>query len=475
MRKVRVSDATMRRAAGSKQLALSFKEKLEMAKILDRLSVSAIEVEGIESVKADSLRIKSIASLVKDSVVTVPVQMDEANIDLVWAAVKGAKHPRLQVEAAVSPARMEYVYRKKADAMQAGIVAAIEKCTRFTDDVEFIADDATRADQAFLRSVIADAIKAGATTITVCDAAGTMLPEEFAQFITALRADIPQLDDVVLGVSCSNELYMADACAIAAIIAGVDEIKATAYPMDMVSLPKLSKILADKSDACQATSTVRITEMKRAAAQIAWLCESGKAKNSHFDTQKEADDSIVLTANDDQEAVTKCAAKLGYELSEEDAAAVYEAFLRIASKKESVGSRELDAIIASAALQVPPTYVLERYVINSGNVIKATAIVRMRKGDETIEKVGVGDGPIDAAFAAVEQIVGKPYDLDDWQMAAVTEGQEAMGEAVIRLVSEEGKVYSGRGISTDIIGSSIRAYVNALNKIVYEEQNEEGR
>ena len=471
MREIRVSDVTMRRAAGQKDLSLSFKEKLEMAKLLDHLGVSAIEVEGVQNPKADSLRIKSLASLVRNSTLAVPVQMDVENIETVWNALKEAVHPRLIVKAAVSPARMEYVYRKKADAMLEDIAMAISECRKRADEVDFIANDATRADGAYLRKVISCAIEAGATTITVCDAAGAMLPDEFAEFIRSLKADIPELADVTLGISCSDELYMADACAIAGIIEGVGEVKATTYPMDVVSLGRLSKILEDKADACQATTSVRTTELKRAIGQITWICESGRSQYSPFETGvREADESIVLTERDDQDAVMQCVARLGYDLSLEDQAAVYEAFQRVASKKESVGSRELDAIVASAALQVPATYKLESYVINSGNRIKATANICIRKDEETLQAVCMGDGPIDAAFLAIEQIAGQHYELDDFQVNSVTQGQEAMGETVVKLIWE-GKVYPGRGISTDIIGSSIRAYVNALNKIVYEEQN----
>lgn len=471
MREIRISDVTMRRAAGLKELSLTFKEKLEMAKLLDHLGVSAIEVEGIENPKADSLRIKSLASLVRNSVLAVPVQMDVENIDMVWEALKEAAHPRLIVKAAVSPARMEYVHHKKADAMIEDIAMAVSECKKRADEVDFIANDATRADGAYLRKVVSRAIEAGATTVTICDAAGMMLPDEFAEFIRSLKADVPELADVTLGISCSDELYMADACAIAAIIEGVGEVKATTYPMDVVSLGRLSKILKDKADACQATSTVRTTELKRAIAQVSWICESGRSPYSPFETGvREADEAIVLTERDDQDAVMQCVARLGYDLSPEDQAAVYEAFQRVASKKESVGSRELDAIVASAALQVPATYKLESYVINSGNRIKATANICIRKGDEELQAVSVGDGPIDAAFLAIEQIAGQHYELDDFQINSVTQGQEAMGETVVKLVWEN-KVYSGRGISTDIIGSGIRAYVNALNKIVYEEQN----
>ena len=471
MREIRISDVTMKLAASSKAFELSFKEKLELAKLLDHTGVSSIEIEGIEQTKVDSLRIKSIASIVTESVLAAPVKMDDENIEAVWNALKGAAHPRLQVQASVSPAQMEYIYHKKAPQMREDIAAAIKKCTEYTDDVELIADDATRADAAYLRSVIEGAIAAGAKTVTVCDAAGAMLPEEFADFIKGLVADIPALADVTFGIAYSDDLHLADACAVAGIIAGVDEVKVTAYPMDTVSLANITKVLSTKSASCQATTAVRSTALKRTSDQIAWVFEKGRSKYSPFTSGvNEADESIVLTVHDDKDAVMACVAKLGYDLSEDDGQAVYEAFLRIATKKDSVGSRELDAIVASAALQVPPTYVLESYVINSGNVIKATANIRLKKGDEVLECVCVGDGPIDSSFLALEKMAGTHYELDDFQIQAVTEGQEAMGEAVVKLISE-GKVYSGRGISTDIIGSSIRAYINALNKIVYEEAN----
>ena len=159
--------------------------------------------------------------------------------------------------------------------------------------------------------------------------------------------------------------------------------------------------------------------------------------------------------------------KLGYDLSEEDGAKVYEEFLRVAEKK-TVTSKELDAIVASVALQVPPTFRLIQYVINSGNIISASAHIKLEKNGENIEGVCLGDGPIDAAFRAIEQIVGHHYELDDFQIQSVTEGQEAMGSALVRL-RNNGKVYAGNGISTDIIGASIRAYISALNKITYEE------
>ena len=178
-------------------------------------------------------------------------------------------------------------------------------------------------------------------------------------------------------------------------------------------------------------------------------------------------EDFSLSEHDDITEVSKAIAVLGYDLSAEDISNVYTEFKRISSKK-TVTAKELDAIIASVALQVPTTYFLESYVINSGNIIPATANITVKKNGEVIRGLCGGDGPIDAAFHAIEQIIGHHYELDDFQIQSVTEGQEAVGSAVVKLRSN-GKLYSGKGLSTDIIGASIRAYLNALNKIVYEE------
>jgi 2-isopropylmalate synthase len=138
------------------------------------------------------------------------------------------------------------------------------------------------------------------------------------------------------------------------------------------------------------------------------------------------------------------------------------------SEKKVIGAKELDAIVASAAMQVPPTYRLRSYVTNSSNVMSASAQIELEKEGRLLQGISLGDGPIDAAFLAIERILGHHFELDDFQIQSVTEGREAMGEALVKLRSE-GKLYAGRGISTDIIGASIRAYISALNKICYEE------
>ena len=466
MNMIKLSDVTMKQVADG--FSLSFKEKIELAKLLDKLGVAVIELEGIQNVRIDSLRIKSIAAAVTDSIIAVPVQLTPESPAQVWSAVQQAKAPRLQVCGAVSAVQMEYLYHKKPDAMQAAIADTITACKAFCDDVEFLADDATRADPAFLAATLKAAIAAGAATVTVCDTAGAMLPAEFAQFIKDLYAAVPEMKNVNVGVSCCNALSMADACAIASVAEGVTELKAAAYPIDTASIATLAKLLSARGDTFGASSSVQMTQLSRIMDRVYQICQAVKTKNGAMNAMQ-GDAGIYLTAHDDIAAVTKVAQQLGYDLSEDDSVKVYEAFRSIASKKEQVSSKELDAIIASAALQVPPTYKLDTFVITSGNTISSTAHIKLTKNDQPMAGVSIGDGPIDAAFVAIENITGCHYELDDFQLQAVTEGREAMGQTVVKLRSG-GKVYSGKGISTDIVAAGIHAYLSALNKIVYEEE-----
>ena len=467
MKQIIISDVTMKQTADG--FSLSFKEKIELAKLLDKLGVDVIELEGMQNPRIDSLRIKSIAAAVKDSTIAVPVELNEESVKRTWEALQLAKRPRLQVCASSSTVQMEYLYHKKPEAMLCAIEKTVAACRSLCADVEFVADDATRSEKDFLAQAVTVAIKAGAATVTLCDTAGTMLPAEFASFVQDMYAAAPELKNVDLGISCINTLSMADACAIAAVTQGANQIKAAAYPLNNVNLMNISRLLAAKSDCLGVSCNIRVTQLSRVADQIAWLCQANKSKGVGAAAAENT--GISLTVHDDMNAVSQAVEALGYDLSEEDITKVYQAFCQIAAKKEQVSSKELDAIVASAAMQVPSTYKLDTYVITSGNTISATAHIKLMKNDVPVEGVYIGDGSIDAAFQTIEKITGCHYELDDFQLQAVTEGREAMGQTVVKLRSN-GKVYSGRGISTDIVGAGIGAYLSALNKIIYEEEAE---
>ena len=468
MRTVKIYDMTLRESDAVKANALTFKQKLEVARGLDRLKVDAIELAPISDSRADQLSNKTIASMVTTAI-SAAVNILSDNVEETWESIKSATHPQLQVVAPVSTVQMEYDCHMKASKMLDRITEQVKKCRFYCETVEFSAVDATRAEPAFLYQAISIALASGASKITVCDTAGICLPTEFADFITSLKENVPALVNAELFVQVSDEMHMSAACAAAAIMAGADGVKCTATNCGHPTIEEIAHFVQVKGANAGLSTNIRTTEMNRVVGQLNWILEPQEESASPFSNMALGEvQNVCLDINDGISEVTKVVRQLGYDLSEEDNAKVYEAFLRVAAKKHFVGTKELESIIATSALQVPSTYRVENYVINSGNVITATANLLLEKNGEKFRGIGVGDGPIDAAFSAIEQIIGHRYELDDFQIQTVTEGREAMGSALVKLRSA-GKVYSGNGISTDIIGASIRAYISALNKIVYEE------
>ena len=464
---IRICDCTL--VQGEKSPEMSFREKIELCRLLDRLNVDLIGLTAIRQKKIDALLIKSVVQAVSRARVAVPVLLDPENVSLAWEAVKSAPNPRLQVSAPVSSVQMEYLYHLKPAAMQAKVSEIVSLCASLAQEVEFIALDATRADPAFLRSMVSAALSAGAKVITFCDNAGVMLPEEITGFFTSLFADIPALAEVTVGFACSDALNLADACAIAAIRSGVREIKAAAFRTDSISLRNLVRILNARGAAFGVHENLGVEKIRVLTGQIENLCRSGLGHSFTRD-QEEAPNTgdVSINAHESRDSVKKAIGKLGYDLSEEDIEKVWQRFSRLAEKKSLISLRELEAIIATEAMQIPPVYSDLQYVISTGSGIGAMSHMKLLFHGKPLEGVASGDGAIDAAFRSIEAATGRHFELDDFQIQSVTEGHEAMGAAMIRLRAQ-GKLYAGRGISTDIIGACIRAYLNALNKIVFEE------
>ena len=458
MKKIVISDTTLCR----ENCSFSFKEKIEIARLLDRLHVDIIELPAVQNPKTDVLFVRTVSSFVKDSVLSVAAGADRESIEQAALALSTAARPCIRIELSLSPVGMEYTYHKKPAKMLAWIAEAVSFAREKCADVEFCAMDATRAEEAFLKDAIAAAVEAGARRISVCDSAGQLLPDDFAAFAGQIGANC----GVPVGVYFDDRNGMA--CAASALSVRRENVNAvkTSVGGSCAPLEIFGEMIRNCGNNYQLTTEIRATELHRIVKQINWIAShSGNDKNAVQTAS--SDRSIYLDAKDSKEDVILAVAKLGYDLSEEDADKVYEEFLRVAGKK-NVGERELEAIVASVALQVPATYQLQNYVINSGNIISASAQLSLTKDGKTLEGVCIGDGPINAAFLALEQIMGRHYELDDFQIQSVTEGTEAMGSALVKLRSN-GKLYSGNGISTDIICASIRAYINAVNKIVYEE------
>lgn len=464
MRQIGISDQTLFTPAAR---AAGFRQKLEAARKLDHLGMEAVETPRLSGDEADMLLMRSLCGVVKRSVLSCHAGFTVESVLNAWEAVKNAAKPRLVISVPVSSAQMEYVCHLKPPK----VIELIEKLTAeakgLCTDVEFACEDMTRAEADFAMNAVKTAVSAGANRITICDSAGLSMPDELAALVKNVKAEIGE--NVVVCVRCGNELNLAAACAVAALSAGADEIKSAYGDPNGLDAAAVGCILRSRGVDLQLESHLDITRINRTAGEIDALFTAFSGKATPFDGHVFSDAAeMMLPAKAGEAAVSDAVKALGYELDEEDMMHVKEALER-EGKGRAMKRAELEAIILSVAQQVPPTYRLKSYLINCGNAIAPTAHIVLEKNGEMLTGLCVGDGPIDAAFLAIEQIVGQHYELDDFQIASVTQNREAMGDALVRL-RRSGKIYAGKGISTDIIGAAIRAYINALNKIAYEEK-----
>ncbi len=465
---IQLTDVTLAGAGNGKQPSLTFKETIEIAKKLDGLNISTIMLPQINGSKTEALLVRTIAGVLKNSATALTVGMTTASIDEAWKAISLAKKPQLTVSLPISAVQMEYICHIKPAKMQDKIKELVSHAASLCQNVNFTAEDATRAPFDYLVQSVNTALSAGAASITICDTAGTALPDEMAQMVTSLRAEIPALKDKILSVRSVNTLGLSAACAIAAVKAGANGVEVTCDGGTASSVESILAIIANRGDSMHISSATPVTELHRTVDQIRYILKDHHAAVTPVIGRSSGTEGVYFDRNDSPDTIAKAVRQLGYDLSDEDNQKVYDSFARAASSKK-IGTKELEAIVAAVALQVPPTYKLINFVITNGSQFGATATIITEKNG--VEQTGLakGDGPIDAAFLAIEQIVGTRYELDDFQVQSVTEGKEAMGNALIRLRAG-GKLYSGNGVSTDIISASLYAYLAAINKIAYEEK-----
>ena len=457
MKNIIVSDVTLKEVY-VENLSLTFRERLSIAEKLDLSGVDAIELPTLSNNKEDEVILRTIASSIKNSIVKIPVGVDACDIAKAVDCVKNAKKFSLQIVMPVSTASMEYTYHLKAPAMLAKIVDMVKESVKYGGCVEFVAQDAFRAEEGFVEQCAKAVYDAGACAITLSDDAGEALPEDYAKLI----AKVKSVCDIKVFVKTSNAISMAAANVVASVKAGADGIKTSSLGANL-SFATVAQIFSAKKFNLDANVNVDFTKANTLNTEILNCIKNGSVEEETVFNANAG----VIDASATLKDVTVLTKKMGYELSDEDVGKVFDEVKRLLVKKEQIDVKELEVVIATTAMQVPSTYHLINFVVNSGNTIPATASITLEKDGEKLTGVSTGDGPIDAAFHAIEQIVGHHYELDEYQVQAVTKGRGALGSSLIRLRAD-GKLYPGNGASTDIIGACIRAYINALNKIVYE-------
>ena len=460
MKKIQITDITLKKLSQDRGVSLLFREKTAVAACTDLLGANAVELAPIKSVREDTIIYKTISQNVKKAAVAIPVGFSAEGVAEAWECVKEAKSPRLQVEVPISTVQMEYTYHVKADKMIAKIAELTAEAKKVCADVEFVALDATRADEDFLIQAVKEAEANGAGIVTICDDAGIALPEEIASLVKKVKDVV----NVPVYVQVSDHISMAVAAAVSAITAGADGLKCAMAGGEALSMGELSNAISERGDAIGVSVSLENTKIHASIDDLL-----SKINHEAYETADVSEKKKILLDSDSTlSEVVHAANILGYDLSDEDTGKVYKELSRVCEKKGSVSAKELEALIASFAMQAPSTYHLESYSTNCGNLVSSMSQVTLKCGDEILCGVSTGDGPIDSVFRAIEQSIGYHYELDDFQIQAITDGKEALGSALVRL-RNKGKLYSGNGISTDIVAASIRAYINALNKIVFEE------
>lgn len=460
MKTIYMSDITLKKLVANREISLLFREKSAIAGCADALGANVVELPAVKSVREDTIIYKTIAQNLKKATLAIPVGFTEEEVEIAYECIREAKAPRLQIELPVSTIQMEYTYHVKQEKMLTKIAQLVQKAKTLCDDVEFCALDATRADADFLVAAVKEAQANGATLISVCDDAGVSTPADIAKLTQAVK----QAVTLPVCVQVSNRVNMAVASAFAAVEAGADGLKAAMVGADVLLTGEISDAMTVCGKQVGATLSLDTTKIHRSIDDMKLAIRHDSYEAGEVSEKK----TILLDSDCTINAVTQAATLLGYELSDSDMGNVYKALKRVCEKKGAVGAKEFEALIASTAMQAPSTYHFETYTTTSTNIAGSMSQVTLKCNDEIIVGVSAGDGPIDSAFRAIEQCIGHHYELDDFQVQSVTEGKEALGSALVRL-RNNGKLYSGNGTSTDIISASIRAYINALNKIVFEE------
>ena len=505
MKQIKIFDTTLRDGEQSPGCSMNLKEKIEMAKQLERLNVDVIEAGFAASSPGDFLSVKTIAETLKNCTVASLARALPADIDRAYEAVKEAVSPRIHTFIATSPIHMEYKLLMKPEAVLESAEAMVKHAKKYVSDIEFSAEDATRSDTDFLAKIFDRVIKAGASTIKIPDTVGYTTPEEYFAFLTEIREKCPALDTVDISVHCHNDLGLAVANSLAAVKAGATQLECTINGIGEragnASLEEIAMAMKTRKDLYQADTRIvtqeimrsskmlsRITGVKvqpnkaivgeNAFAHEAGIHQDGVLKNKQTyeimtpESIGITEKNLVLGKHSGKHALQARIKELGYEITEEDLNTAFIKFKELADKKKQIYDSDIEAIVTKETVKIPKVYALDRFAVNSGNTITNTAVVRLSKDDKLVEKIGSGDGPLDAAFNSIEKIVGKKLHLENFRILSNTEGKDALGDATVLIKDEEsGRTSQGRGISTDVLEASLMAYVNAVNKMIYEERH----
>ncbi|HOV43664.1 MAG TPA: 2-isopropylmalate synthase [Syntrophothermus lipocalidus] len=498
--RIYIFDTTLRDGEQSPGVSLNVQEKLEIAQQLARLGVDVIEAGFPIASPGDFQAVKTIAERVKGPVIAGLCRATREDIDAGWEALKGAESPRIHTFIATSDIHLKYKLQRSREEVLEQAVAAVKYAKQFCSDVEFSAEDASRSDLDYLCTVVEKVIDAGATVVNLPDTVGYAIPDEFGRFIKAIMERVPNIYRARLSVHCHNDLGLAVANSLAAILNGATQIEGAINGIGEragnASLEEIIMALYTKKAFYQKEVAVNYQEIyrtsrlvssltgmvvqpnkaivgKNAFAHEAGIHQDGVLKErTTYEIMKPEligiyKSNLVLGKHSGRHAFSEKLKEMGFELSGEELDKAFRRFKELADKKKEVTDDDIEALIKDEVWAIPERFRLNYLYFASGTRLIPTATVGVAIEGVVFEDAGTGDGPVDAAFHVVDKITGLQGELLEYKLNAVTGGKDALGEVIVR-VRVNGRTYVGRGVSTDIVEASVRAYINALNKADFD-------
>lgn len=504
-RKIAIFDTTLRDGEQSPGASMNSEEKLVITRQLLRLNVDVIEAGFPVSSPGDFKSVQQIAAEAGDqAVVCALTRAVEKDIDSAAAALKDCARPRIHTGIGVSHSHIYDKLRTTPEKIIERAVNAVKYAKKYVEDVEFYAEDAGRSDYEFLAKVVKAVIDAGATVVNIPDTTGYSLPAEFGRRIRFLMENVTNIDKATISVHTHNDLGMATALAIEGIANGAGQVECTINGLGeragntaMEEVVMAVKMHGEELDAHTDINTREFIRASRLVSSISgFLVQPNKAivganafahsSGIHQDgvikarTTYEIIDpaevgasqsSIVLSARSGRAALRHRVEQLGYKIEGESLDRLYDAFLDLADKKKEVYDEDLESLIGEHNRNTEAHYTLKTVQISCGQPLIPTATVTLTDAQgRDFTACSMGTGPVDALYKAVNEIVDIENELSEFAVQSVTRGIDALGEVTIRVTASDGEVFTGRGADGDIIVSSAKAYLNALNRLISHKQ-----
>lgn len=501
-RRIRIFDTTLRDGEQSPGASMNIEEKMDVAKQLARLKVDVIEAGFPISSQGDFDAVKMVAENIKGPAVAGLCRANVEDIDRAWEALKNAKQPVIHTFIATSDLHLEKKLHKTREEVLDIAVAAVKRAKGYCEDVEFSAEDASRSDVDYLCQVVEAVIDAGATVVNIPDTVGYAIPSEFGNLIKTIFARVPNIKNTVISVHCHNDLGLATSNSLTAVMAGAGQLECTINGIGEragnAALEEVVMAMNTRADILNVKTGINTKEIYRASRLVsdvtglsvqvnkavvganAFAHEAGIHQHGVLQERRTyeimdaesvglTESKLVLGKHSGRHAFEEKLKSLKYQLSKAEIDKAFVRFKALADKKKEIFDEDLETILADEARVISAKYKLDYMNVTTSLDGVPTATIRLKTDDSEIIDAGIGVGSVDAVFKTIDDMVEAEYKLMDYIVKAVTGGTDALGEVTVKIKGKNDEVYTGRGAALDIVEASAKAYINAVNKLIYYE------